>query len=320
MVFTLKTIQRLYYKFLLIRTLEEEIVKRYIMGKMRCPTHLSIGQEGIAVAFSEIVKKKDFAISTHRPHAHYIAKGGCIKKLIAELYGKKTGCSNGIGGSMHLIDLKVNFMGSSSILGNSIPIGVGLGFSSKIKNVNNISFVFLGDGATEQGVFYESVNFSVIKKIPIIFICENNKYSVYSDLKPRQPLNRKIYKLVNSLGIKSFYSNGKNLFEMIKVLKASEKYVKNSKKPCFVEIDTFRWYEHCGVNKDDNLNYRSKKELDQWVKKDHLKFLEKKLSNKKNLIYKIKKKVQTEVQKAFIFAEKSNFPKNSDLFKGVYEK
>ena len=320
MVFTLKTIQRLYYKFLLIRTLEEEIVKRYIMGKMRCPTHLSIGQEGIAVAFSEIVKKKDFAISTHRPHAHYIAKGGCIKKLIAELYGKKTGCSNGIGGSMHLIDLKVNFMGSSSILGNSIPIGVGLGFSSKIKNVNNISFVFLGDGATEQGVFYESVNFSVIKKIPIIFICENNKYSVYSDLKPRQPLNRKIYKLVNSMGMKSFYSNGKNLFEMIKVLKASEKYVKNSKKPCFVEIDTFRWYEHCGVNKDDNLNYRSKKELHQWVKKDHLKFLEKKLSNKKKLIYKIKKKVQTEVQKAFIFAEKSNFPKNSDLFKGVYEK
>ena len=320
MVFTLKTVQRLYHKFLLIRTLEEEIVKRYNLGKMRCPTHLSIGQEGIAVAFSEIVKKKDFAISTHRPHAHYIAKGGCIKKLIAELYGKKTGCSNGIGGSMHLIDLKVNFMGSSSILGNSIPIGVGLGFSSKIKNVNNISFVFLGDGATEQGVFYESVNFSVIKKIPIIFICENNKYSVYSDLKPRQPLNRKIYKLVNSLGIKSFYSNGKNLFEMIKVLKASEKYVKNSKKPCFVEIDTFRWYEHCGVNKDDNLNYRSKKELDQWVKKDHLKFLEKKLSNKKNLIYKIKKKVQTEVQKAFIFAEKSNFPKNSDLFKGVYEK
>ena len=320
MVFTLKTIQRLYYKFLLIRTLEEEIVKRYIMGKMRCPTHLSIGQEGIAVAFSEIVKKKDFAISTHRPHAHYIAKGGCIKKLIAELYGKKTGCSNGIGGSMHLIDLKVNFMGSSSILGNSIPIGVGLGFSSKIKNVNNISFVFLGDEATEQGVFYESVNFSVIKKIPIIFICENNKYSVYSDLKPRQPLNRKIYKLVNSMGMKSFYSNGKNLFEMIKVLKASEKYVKNSKKPCFVEIDTFRWYEHCGVNKDDNLNYRSKKELHQWVKKDHLKFLEKKLSNKKNLIYKIKKKVQTEVQKAFIFAEKSNFPKNSDLFKGVYEK
>ena len=320
MVFTLKIVQRLYHKFLLIRELEEEIVKRYNMGKMRCPTHLSIGQEGIAVAFSEIVKKKDFAISTHRPHAHYIAKGGNINKLIAELYGKKTGCSNGIGGSMHLIDLKVNFMGSSSILGNSIPIGVGLGFSSKINKVNNISFIFLGDGATEQGVFYESVNFSVIKKIPVIFICENNKYSVYSDLKPRQPLNRKIYKLTNSLGIKSFYSNGKNLFEMIKILKASEKYVKKNRKPCFVEIDTFRWYEHCGVNKDDNLNYRSKKELDKWVQKDHLKFLEKKLALKKNLIDKIKKKVHLEVQKAFNFAEKSKFPKNSDLFKGVYEK
>jgi len=123
----------IYKSFLLIRLLEEEIIKRYEQGNMRCPTHLSIGQESVAAAFSQVVGKKDFAISTHRAHAHYIAKGGNINSLIAEIYGKKTGCSGGKGGSMHLIDLKVNFMGSSSILANNIPIGVGLGLSINIK-------------------------------------------------------------------------------------------------------------------------------------------------------------------------------------------
>ena len=174
----MKKILKIYKKFLLIRLLEEEIIKRYNEGKMRCPTHISIGQEAIAVAFSEVVNKDDFVISTHRPHAHYIAKGGNINFLIAELYGKKTGCSNGKGGSMHLVDLGVNFMGSSSILGNNIPIGVGLGLSINIKKKKSISYVFLGDGATEQGVFYESINFAIVKEIPTIFICENNFYSV----------------------------------------------------------------------------------------------------------------------------------------------
>tara|TARA_Y100001970_G_C13912606_1_gene689286 strand:+ start:385 stop:786 length:402 start_codon:yes stop_codon:yes gene_type:complete len=129
----MKNVLKIYKKFVTIRLLEEEIIKRYEQGSMRCPTHISIGQEGIAAAFSSVVKKRDYVISTHRPHAHYIAKGGNISALISELYGKKTGCSNGKGGSMHLIDTKVNFMGSSSILGNNIPIGVGLGIAINIK-------------------------------------------------------------------------------------------------------------------------------------------------------------------------------------------
>ncbi len=310
----------IYKSFLLIRLLEEEIIKRYEQGNMRCPTHLSIGQESVAAAFSQVVGKKDFAISTHRAHAHYIAKGGNINSLIAEIYGKKTGCSGGKGGSMHLIDLKVNFMGSSSILANNIPIGVGLGLSINIKKKNTISYVFLGDGATEQGVFYESVNFAIVKKIPVIFICENNNYSVYSDLKARQPKKRKISSLTRSIGIKSYYSNGKNVYKIIDKLSLAKDYVIKTGKPCFVEIDTYRWFEHCGVNNDDNLNYRPKKILDNWKKNDNLYLLEKKLIQEKVNIKEIKNNIYKKVLKAFKYAEKSKFPKYEDLMKGVYAK
>ncbi len=314
----MKKILKFYKKFLLIRLLEEEIIKRYNEGKMRCPTHISIGQEAIAVAFSEVANKDDFVISTHRPHAHYIAKGGNINFLIAELYGKKTGCSNGKGGSMHLIDLTVNFMGSSSILGNNIPIGVGLGLSINIKKKKSISYVFLGDGATEQGVFYESINFAIIKKIPTIFICENNFYSVYSGLEVRQPKNRKIYKTVEAMGIKVFSSDGKSIYNIIKIMELAKNYVKKNKKPCFIEIKTFRWFEHCGVNSDDHLKYRSNLNLTKWKKIDHLLFLEKKLLKMKINTKKINKEIRKKIKKAFDFAESSEFPKNKDLFEGVY--
>ena len=162
-----------------IRSVEEEISKRYSEGKMRCPTHLSIGQEAVPAAFSQIVSKKDYTVSSHRGHAHYLAKGGNLNSMIAEIYGKRSGCSNGKGGSMHLMDLSVNFMGTTAIVGNSIPIGVGLGLSAKTKKTKQISFIFFGDGAVEEGVFYESINFAATKKLPTIFVCENNLYSVY---------------------------------------------------------------------------------------------------------------------------------------------
>ena len=132
--------ERLYIQALRLREVENKISERYKEQRIRCPTHLSVGQEAVSAAFSLVVKKTDFAVSTHRCHAHYLGKGGSLKKMISELYGKKTGCSGGRGGSMHLIDLKCNFMGSSAIVGNSIPIGVGLALSSKLKKTKQISF------------------------------------------------------------------------------------------------------------------------------------------------------------------------------------
>ena len=138
---------------------------------------------------SQCLREGDCAVSSHRAHAHYLAKGGNLKGLIAEIYGKETGCSKGIGGSMHLIDKSVNFMGSTAIVGNSIPVGVGLALAQKQAALQQISCIYFGDGATEEGVYYESLNFAAVKSLPALFVCEQNLYSVYSPLSVRQPRN-----------------------------------------------------------------------------------------------------------------------------------
>jgi TPP-dependent pyruvate/acetoin dehydrogenase alpha subunit len=316
-----KILLKLFSALYKIRFTEEEISRRYNKGKMRCPIHLSTGQEAIAASLSLIMRKKDFAVSSHRAHAHYLSKGGSLKKMLAEIYGKETGCSKGKGGSMHLIDTSVNFMGSTAIVGNTIPVGVGLGLSSLIKKKNQFSFIFFGDGAIEEGVFYESVNFAILKKLPVIFICENNFYSVYSHLKKRQPENRKIYKMVNSMLIKSYFSNSFDPYYLYKFLK-NKINLKNTKSgPYFFEFTNYRWREHCGPNFDNNLEYRDKKDYNNWINKDPLIVLEKKINllKLKNLSI-IKKKIETSVLSAFQFAEKSKFPKKSEALKGVYAK
>ena len=145
---------KIYKRMLLIREVDEKIAEKYHEGQMRCPTHLSIGQECVPACLSLCSDKDDFAVSTHRGHAHYLGKGGDLRKMIAEIYGKSTGCSRGKGGSMHLIDLYVNFMGTSAIVGNSIPVGVGLGLSISLKKTQQISIIFLGDSAIEEGVLW----------------------------------------------------------------------------------------------------------------------------------------------------------------------
>lgn len=312
---------KLYAEMYRIRHVEEEIARRYHEGKMRCPTHLSIGQEAVPAALSQIFRKKDFAVSTHRAHAHYLAKGGDLKKMLAEIYGKKTGCSKGRGGSMHLIDLSKNFMGSSAIVGNSIPVGVGLALSASIKKEKKISYVFFGDGAVEQGVFYESLNFAIVKKLPVIFICENNLYSVYSPLKVRQPLNRKIYKMAQAIGIKSFFFKTNDVFKLFKFLENKIIINKNNLGPLFFEFETYRWREHCGPNFDNDIGYRKKSEFQKWFKKDPLLLLKKKLISAQFSYTQIEKRIQLEVSKAFKFADASEFPNNKDLsLKNVYAK
>ena len=316
-----KLLENLYKSAFRIREVELEISKRYDEQKMRCPTHLSVGQEAVSAAFSKIALKSDFAVSTHRCHAHYLAKGGSLKKMLAEIYGKKTGCSGGKGGSMHLIDLNCKFMGSSAIVGNSIPIGVGLALSAKIKKTKQISYVFLGDGAIEEGVFYEALNFSIIKKLPVIFICENNLYSVYSPLSVRQPKGRKISNMCRSIGIKSSLCNGNDALKVFKSLQKVTKYVRKNKKPFFIEFDTYRWLEHCGPNLDNNIGYRSQKEFLLWKKKDPLLILKNKFTKSKiKRINLIEKKIKKEIKSAFLFAERSPFPPQKNAYKGLYAK
>ena len=310
---------RLYSKILKYRLVEETIAEEYKNQKMRCPTHLSVGQEAVSAAFSEFFAKKDYVVSSHRAHIHYLAKGGNLKKMIAEIYGKETGCSKGKGGSMHLVDLNVNFMGSSAIVANSIPVGTGLALSSKIKKKGQKSFIFFGDGAVEQGAFYESINFAAVRKLPAVFVCENNLYSVYSSMESRQPKNRKIFEMVNSIGVKSFACDGNDVIQCYNTIKKGLSYLNKFKKPIFLKFYTYRHLEHCGPEKDDHLHYRDPKELNYWKIKDPLQ-VSKKYLNKSQIdqIQNIETNLIHKIYEAFKFAKKSPYPKKDTAFKDVY--
>src|SRR5437773_1427896 len=208
----------LLYRMKLIRCVEETIAARYAEQKMRCPTHLSIGQEAVAAAVGAVLRRDDLAVSGHRAHAHYLAKGGSLPAMIAEIYGKATGCAHGKGGSMHLVDEAAGFVGSTAIVAGTVPVGVGLAYPMKLKGTDQLSCVFMGDAVAETGVFFESVNFAVLKQLPVLFICENNLYSVYSPLSVRQPKGRAIHKMVSGLGIPVADGDGNDVravYEMV---------------------------------------------------------------------------------------------------------
>ena len=297
---------KLFESMLRIRLVEESIANKYSEQKMRCPTHLSIGQEAIAVGVCANLTSQDQVLSTHRAHAHYLAKGGCLKSMMAEIYGKASGCSKGMGGSMHLIDTSVGFMGSTAIVGNTIPVAVGLALEKKLARKKSIACVFFGDGATEEGAFYESINFAIIHSLPIIFICENNLYSVYSGLEVRQPVDRKIYKMVRAMGISAQHGNGNDVEDVTRKVKHAKTMILKSGGPQFLEFDTYRWREHCGPNFDNNIGYREESEFLKWKKKDPLKNFYS--ENSQKYIDRKIDKISQEIDDAHKFADDSKFP------------
>jgi pyruvate dehydrogenase E1 component alpha subunit len=309
-------------KMYFIRLVEEEIAERYNQGQMRCPVHLSIGQEGVPAAFSMASRRSDFAVSTHRGHAHYLAKGGNLKAMISEIYGKSTGCSKGKGGSMHLIDLAVRFMGSTAIVGNSIPIGVGLGLSAQLKDTEDVSCVFLGDGAIEEGVFFESLNFAAVRKLPVLFICENNFYSVYTSLSVRQPPNRNIAKMIEAFGVKSISAEGNDAYVVYEYLRNAFAEIRSGSGPIFMEFSTYRWREHCGPAFDDELGYRTAEEVAFWKAKDPIakitQALETVIPNFHSRITSDILIIKREIESAFEFAEHAPYPAPEEAFKGVF--
>jgi TPP-dependent pyruvate/acetoin dehydrogenase alpha subunit len=305
-----------------IRCVEEKIANDYKNNKMRCPTHLSIGQEAVAAATGLALSNNDIAVSYHRSHAHFLSKGGEPKKLFAELHGFKEGCSKGVGGSMHLIDLKKNFYGSTAIVSNSIPVGVGLAYSLKLSKKKNLVCIYIGDAAVEEGVFFESLNFSVLKKLPVVFICENNSFSVYTHLKDRQPLNRKIHKLAQAMGATSHKLKQDNPFKLFEKLKKIFNNVRKKPRTHFIEIDTCRYLEHCGPNDDSKLGYRDLKELAKWKKKDPLVFSKNYLirnkSITKNKIEALDQNIIKKISKDFNNLKNFKKPQFKNIKKLVY--
>lgn len=303
---------QLFYEMLRIRRVEEHIADQYSKQEMRCPTHLSIGQEAIAVGVCKAALRSDYLVSNHRAHAHYLAKGGSLQKMIAEIYGKETGCSNGYGGSMHLIDLDQGILGTTPIVGGTIPIGVGAAFHCFLNQENPITIIFFGEGATEEGVWMECLNFASLKSLPVLFVCEHNFYSVYSPMNVRQSPQRSRVEIAKAHGIVSFQKDGNDVEQVYELACHCMDHIRNQKEPCFVEFTTYRHREHCGPNFDTDLNYRSEKEVKDWFEKCPIQSSIQKLFEKKRLnqqqLQEFESSIQKEIEEAFAFAKASSFP------------
>jgi pyruvate dehydrogenase E1 component alpha subunit len=310
---------------LLIRKVEEAIVDNYGSSgfdqEMRCPVHLSIGQEAAAAGVCHYLENEDTVFSTHRCHAHYLAKGGNVSKMIHEIHGKIGGCMDGRGGSMHLMDLDVGMAASVPIVASSIPLAVGAALSYKIDKKPNVSVCFFGDACVEEGVFHESVNFAALMDLPVIFVCENNLYSVYTHINQRQP-KRDLLELGKAHSINSIYVDGNNALDVAEASKKLISDAKNKSKPSFLVMDTYRLREHCGVNFDDNLNYRNETELKEWFGRDPIEIIIKDLKEKnvisQNQIDNIVEDISKHLYKVFKNALKAPLPNPEMASKFVF--
>ena len=304
--------KELLWRMIRIRAVEETIARRYSEQKMRCPTHLCTGQEAVAAGVGLALRDDDYMVGSHRAHGFYLGKGGDLKAMLAEIYGKATGCASGKGGSMHLIDQSVGFMGSTAIVANTIPVGVGLAFSSYIKGNDRVSAVCFGEGATEEGAFYEAANFAVLKKLPVIFVCENNLYSVYSPLRVRQPEGRMLTEMATGIGLQSEAIDGNDAQAVHRAVSAAAERARAGEGPSFLEFATYRWREHCGPNFDNDIGYRTEAEYLSWRERDPIAALQRKLEadgvvSGPSVQMKVLE-VAAEIAQAFEFAENSPFP------------
>lgn len=315
----------LYKTMLKIRLCEESLVEPILKGKIKTPCHLYTGEEAIATGVCAALDKNDYIFGNHRSHGHYIAKGGNLKQLIAEIYCKETGCSRGRGGSMHVVAPEVGFLGAAPIVAGTISLAVGAALASKIRGDKRVSVSFFGDGATGEGVFYESLNFAALKKLPIIFACENNFYSTHMPLRECR-FKDNIYESGIPFGVPGYKIDGNNVLEVYEATKKAVEMCRRGEGPVLLEFVTYRLRGHVGP--DDNIqglhtDIRPKEEVEEWRKKDPLEifkaFLLKKQVLTKDEIDKIKFEIESEIKEAHLFAQKSPYPNEKELCKYVFK-
>ncbi|MDD5440514.1 MAG: thiamine pyrophosphate-dependent dehydrogenase E1 component subunit alpha [Candidatus Omnitrophica bacterium] len=312
--------KRLMRDMLLIRIAEERLAEIYPQGEMRTPTHFSIGQEAVSVGVCAALKKSDAVFASHRCHAAYLAKGGDLGAMVQELFGRAAGSCRGRGGSAHLASGACN-MYAAPILGAMIPVSVGAALSFAMDKKKNIAVAFFGDAALEEGVFAESVNFAVVKKLPVLFVCENNFYSTHTHIKYRQP-GRPIYRRVRGLGIETVRIDGNDVCAVYDRAKRYSDTMRRDPRPYFMECVTYRYREHVGPLFDFENPYRSKEEVMQWMRKCPIGRLKKSLSAAWPGIrwwYEdCRARLEDEVDAAVRSARLSPWPQQKDLLRDVY--
>jgi pyruvate dehydrogenase E1 component alpha subunit len=316
----------LYQKMLEIRLCEESFVDPILNGEVKCPVHLCTGEEAVSVGVCAALEETDYVFGNHRSHGHFIAKGGKIKEMVAEIYGKVTGCSRGRGGSMHLIDPDVGMLGAAPIVAGTISLAVGAALASRIRNDNRVSVSFFGDGATNEGVLFESMNFAALKKLPVIFVCENNLYATHMHVSECRP-DCKIVEIARPFGISNACVNGNDVMQVYETAVKGVALCKKGEGPFFIETLTYRLRGHVGP--DDNIqgthtDIRPQEEVEKWKKKDPIDNFEKHLLMNGVLsepdISEIKLHIHRTIQDAHAFSAQSPYPEESELNTYVFKK
>lgn len=307
-----------YESMLLMRKFEEKAGQLYGQQKIRGFCHLYIGQEAVLAGAMSVLKKGDSLITAYRDHAHALAQGVSAKEVMAELYGKSTGCSKGKGGSMHMFSKEHHFYGGHGIVGGQIPLGAGIAFAEKYKGTDFVNVAYMGDGAVRQGALNETFNMAALWKLPVIFICENNGYAMGTSVQ-RTTIQTDIYKLGLPYGIPSSPVDGMDPVAVHNAMDEAVQRARAGEGPTFLEMRTYRYKGH---SMSDPQKYRTKEELESYKAKDPIEAVKATIEKNKYANEKwfeeIEAKVKAEVDESVKFAEESPLPEASELYTDVY--
>ena len=315
-----KLILNLYKKAYLIRATECLIIKHYDHNEMKTPMHMSMGEEGICAGVCTALKNNSQIFGTYRNHGLYLALTEETDKFFAEMYGKVTGVLKGKGGSMHLLSPSTGLMGTSAIVGSTLPLAVGSAFANVYLKKKQISAVFFGDGAVDEGVFWESLNIACSKGLPVLFICEDNGYAVHTPTSLRRGY-KSLTNIIRQYNISVFKTDTTDTEDIHNLALKAIDSISKKHQPAFIQLKYYRYLEHVGTHEDFNAGYRSKEEFIKWQKKDPVKLLRNKMKDvniKEENIIKLENHINKQVEKSFQKALKAPFPESSELLKNTF--
>ena len=309
----------LYEKMYLIRIVEKKIQEHYHEDGMKTPMHMSMGAEAIEVGVCHTLKPEDQILGTYRSHGIYLAKTMETDKFFGEMYGKVTGTSNGKAGSMHLIAPEAGLMCTSAVVGSHIPVAVGAAFANKIAKNGKVVAVFFGDGALDEGVFWESLNLSCLMKLPMLFVCEDNGYAVHNPASKRQGYHS-ITSIVSQFECNVFESDTTDVEAIYKITKESLHGMEETGCPYFLHLKYYRYLEHVGVFEDFKAGYRSREEFEKWYAVDPIDLQRKKLLTKisEGEIREIEKLIEDQIQMSVANAQAAPFPDGNTLYEDLF--
>lgn len=309
-----------YRKMLRIRFFESKVLDLFLKNFIRGPVHLYLGEEAIAVGVCTALNPDDYITSTHRGHGHCIAKGGDVKKMMAELLGKSTGYCKGKGGSMHITDLSLGILGANGIVGAGAPIAVGAGYALRLQKSDRVVVCFFGDAAANQGSVHEAMNMAAIWKLPVLFVCENNLYGISTCIYDVCRLDD-LAKRAEGYGFPGITIDGNDFFQVYETTKSAVEKIRKNGGPILIEAKTYR---HEGHDIGDPQVYRTKEEVEQWKKKDPLLKMEKDLLGQniltQNTIEQMRNQAQDEINQAVQFAFDSPEPLKEELLTDIFVK